>query len=213
MNSYPSLRRVRSSLKIGRFIPVVLLFLLFGCTPLGRWKGENYFSIFNRWTRSVRVYEDLDTRIYVSATYRVSALRRAYVEEYAERYLLSEDLKEGLLRKEMEEAEGVNEFFLAVFTPDERWNDLDREDSVWSLYLVDDRGRRLLPISIRRIREEDPVIREFYPSLDLWSFGYMVRFPAYTEDGEPFPGPDTRSVTLIITGALGRAELTWSMEY
>ncbi len=189
---------------------ILLLFILSGCTPM--WKGKGYFLLFDRWTRSVRIYEDLDTRMYVSATYMVPALRRAYVEEYGRRYLLGRELKEALLKKETEEARKENRFFLSVFTPFERWNDLDRPDSIWRLYLEDDRGRRLKPLSIRRVKEEDPVIREFYPSLDLWSFGYIVTFPASTEDGGPFPGKGAKAITLIITGVLGKAELRWSIQ-
>ncbi|MBI5286830.1 MAG: hypothetical protein HY878_04465 [Deltaproteobacteria bacterium] len=170
----------------------------------------DYLNILNEWTRAQKVYDGLDTKLHIYATYKSWAFRMAYVDEYARRYLLDQVQKENLLAREREVDERFNEFFITAYTPDPKWNDFDRKGSIWTIYMEDDKGNRVSPIEVKKVDEKDPLVREFFPYLDLWSLGYVVRFPKYPPAGEgPFPGKDFR---LIITGALGRAELRWRVE-
>ena len=194
-----------------------LLFTIFtGCASKNKEvikkPAKDYFVTLNKWTKSKKVYDNLETKLYVYATYKSWGLREAYVDEYARRYMLDDSQKASILKSEKELDERINEFFLSVYTPELKWNDFDKKDSIWSIYLEDEKGDRVLPIEITRVEENNPLVREFFPHMDLWSYGYTVKFPKYLPMGqEPFPSTTSKSIKLTITGAVGKSQLEWKL--
>ncbi len=179
----------------------------------GAVRKYSYNETLNRYTAGKKIFEGLDARLYITATYKAPRFRESYIERYVKSYQLDEGYSKALLDREMEQAESYNEFFFTAYTPEERWNDFNKKDSIWRLYLEDDKGARLTPISIVKVDPADPLLREFFPYFDLWSYGYVVKFPKYTETGtEPVPGPDTRYIKLVVTGILGEGELEWRLK-
>jgi hypothetical protein len=171
-----------------------------------------YFDILPQMTKNKKVIDNLDTKLFIYATYKHWALREAYTNEYARRYQMDASQKERLNSSEKELDQRFNEFFIAVYTPDERWNDFNTPESIWRIYLEDEKGSRVSPIEIKKVDVNSPLIREFYPYLDLWSSGYIIRFPKYMVAAEePFPGKNASYFKLIITGVVGSAELEWQM--
>ena len=186
--------------------------VLAACAGPGRSAVKRYGAALDDSTRSDTIYSGIEARAYLYATYKTPGFRRAYIERYLEEYDLDEDYREALIASEDERSARTNEFFIALYTPEDEWNDLDRKDSVWKLYLEDSSGARLTPLSITKVDGRDPLIREFFPFFDLWSSAYTVEFPKYSAAGlEPFPGKEAESMRLIITGPLGRGELTWRL--
>ncbi|MBI5048803.1 MAG: hypothetical protein HZB54_07645 [Deltaproteobacteria bacterium] len=163
-------------------------------------------------TKDKKVIDNLDSKLFIYATYKNWTLREAYADEYARRYQMDTSQKERLNSSEKELDERFNEFFIAVYTPDERWNDFNTPESIWKIYLEDEKGSRVSPVGITKVDVNSPLVREFYPYLDLWSSGYIIRFPKYTIVAEePFPRKDAGYLKLIITGVVGSAELEWQM--
>ena len=205
--------RVRS-----RFLLIILCLSalsLFSCSGRGEVKhpGPPYGKVVKKWTRSAGIYRGMDSQLFVHATYRGLEIRDAYVREYAERYQLDEYQRAKLLTDEQEGYERSEELFLGVHTQEDKWNDLHRSDSIWRLYLKNDRGERVRPLEVRRVDAESPLIKAFYPRLDKWSKGYVVTFPKYSETGtEPIVSDETRKIHLVITGVLGETEITWKLK-
>jgi len=186
-----------------------LLALSFGCASKRALMRANYNDSLNRWTTSKKVYDGVEARIFIGATYETLAFRKAYVDRYAEDYELEDSYKNELFAREKDQEEKYNEFFVAAYTPVEGWNDLNKRDSVWRLYLEDSAGNRVVPISVTRLDSSDPRVREFFPYLDLWSVGYDVKFPKFSETGAEMPSKDAKYLKLIVTGVLGTGELEW----
>lgn len=192
---------------------VTLLFFISACAGQKGVVKPEYSEALSKWTRSARIYQGLEAKLYMSATYKGPAFREAYIDRYVESYQLDDAYREALLGREMEQADKYNEFFFTAYTPVEAWNDFDQEGSVWRLYLEDGKGAKLSPISIKKLDSADPIIREFFPYFDLWSSAYIVKFPKYSETGtEPIPGEGTESIRLVATGVLGKGELEWSLK-
>ena len=209
----PILRFSGSPIRLHLILFCILLFT--GCAA----KEEaikpslGYFDILPQMTKHKKVIDNLDSKLFVYATYKSWPLREAYVEEYARRYQMDDSGKEKLKEKEMGLDEKFNEFFIAVYTPDEKWNDFDQPLSIWKIYMEDEKGERLSPIEIKKVDADSPLIREFYPYLDLWSSTYIVKFPKYIITGEePFPGKDTNYFRLKITGVVGNVVLEWQLK-
>lgn len=210
---------VRKALVTGHWslITVFVLFtVLSGCAAKNAdviQPAKGYFAGLQRMTRHEKVIDHLESKLFVYATYKSLALREAYIDEYAKRYKMYDHQKDRLAKSEMEMDEKFNEFFIAVYTPEDRWNDFNTSESIWKIYLEDEKGDRVSPIEIKKVDVNSPLIREFYPYLDLWSSGYVIRFPKYMAGGkESLPGKDANYFRLIITGVVGSAVLEWQLK-
>lgn len=198
----------------GLFAALCLLLLaslvLGGCSQgKGASAGKSeYLSVLDRWSGGVKVYEGLEARLYLSATYKSEEFRRAYIERYSESYGLGQERSQALLERELEQGQEYNELFFTAYTPDERLNDFDRKDTVWQLYLEDDSGARVRPITVARMEVSEAVTREFFPYFDLWSRAYVAKFPKYAETGLPMPGQG-QAMRLVVTGIFGKGAIEW----
>jgi hypothetical protein len=195
------------------FIFLAIAVAITGCSKKGV-KPEaghpDYMKTLDAQTRSVKIYSGLDSILYLTATYKTLNFRQAYVERYADGYQLGEAYRSALMEREREESDKYNEIFFTAYTPDARWNDFDAQNSVWRLYLEDSAGNRLIPVSVRKINGNEPLLREFFPYFDLWSSAYVVRFPKYSETGtEPIPGEKTSYLRLVVTGVPGNGTVEW----
>lgn len=186
-----------------------------GCAPFKTDKPSvgkpvsTYLSTLERWTRTERVTIDMETRLTLSATYMSIQYRVAYIDEYAERFLLGGEQKKSMLTQGAREVKMYNVFFLSAYTPIDEWNDFDESDSSWKLYLEDDDGRRVSPVEIKKEDAGDPTLRGFFPYIDYWSSAYTVRFPTFDERGAPIGGDDVSGLKLIVTGVNGQTVLVW----
>ncbi len=204
--------RAFKALVPGIFLVVALLAFSSGCASKRALVRSDYNDSLDKWTRSIKIYDGLASRLFIGATYETLSFRRAYVERYAVDYALEDTYKKEMLEREKEQEEKYNEFFVSAFTPVESWNDLDHRNPVWKLYLEDSAGSRVTPISITRVDASDPRVREFFPYLDLWSYGYDVKFPKYSDTGMEIPGKNAKFLKLIVTGILGTGELEWRLK-
>lgn len=196
----------------GRISALCLLFFLSvlaaGCAGARGPAGEDYLKVLDRWSRGDKVYDGLESRLSMNATYKTAEFRKAYVEKYARSFELSPDHVKAMLDKETEQGLAYNEFFFAAFTPDDTLNDFDKPESVWQIYIEDAKGNRAKPISIAAIDNSEPVTREFFPYFDVWSKAYTLQFPKYADNGDEID-PGKGAVKLIVTGVMGKGELQW----
>ena len=186
-----------------------------GCAAKGKGKAVvDYFDLLDSWTRVEKVYEGVEPRLILKATYKNRLFRYAYIDRYVDDYKLGPRYKEAMRKKALELSLLYNEFIFAAHTPTERWNDFDRRDSIWKLYLEDNLGNRLTPISIDKLDAKDPLLHEFFPYIGLWSSIYIIRFPKYSESGtESIPGADTDYLRLTVAGTIASGELVWQLRH
>lgn len=179
-----------------------------GCGGVRGTSGDGYFKVLDRWSKGDKVYEGLESRLYMNATYKTAEFRKAYIDRYAKSYELSPERAKALMERETEQALAYNEFFFTGFTPEESLNDFAEKDSVWQIYLEDAKGNRAKPLSISAVPNSEPVLREFFPYFDLWSKAYTIQFPKYADNGDEM-SPEAGPVKLIVTGVMGKGEMTW----
>lgn len=165
---------------------------------------SEYSTALVDWSRTEKVYEKLETRLIVNATYRSGAFRAAWADEYARRYLLSDSERDEVKRREHGDSESYHEFFFAAYTPETRWNDFSRRDSMWRLRLFDDAGNAVEPLVVTKVKNDDPKAHAFYPYFTLWTKGYVVKFP------RSGLSPDSKTLRFQLASGVGAAELTYS---
>jgi len=183
------------------------LWAVSGCAALDvyldivRDKGltPEYRAVLERWTRSQTVYSLFETRVRITATYRNEEFSRAYLQEHARLYRLTEEeqqKREALQTAALAES---SEFIVYAYVPGRETNDFDRQQSIWSIFLVNDLGERVAPLEVRRVEPVTQVVRDFFPYINpYYGFAYHLRFP---------PNQPAGKVTLVFTGVIATVEL------
>jgi len=203
--------------KIQRIAAFVLLLSIIGCSHVGNYldvakdKGisKGYLEVLNHWTRKETVYSQFETKVQITATYKGDDFNRAYNAEYARIYYLTdaekksrEDMQSGFTRES-------REFFFYAAMAKKDTNDFDRPNSIWTIFLTDEKGNQIKPLEVRRIERITPLMEEFYPYINKY-YGncYSLKFPLAVVEGKT-DADVTKSMKILFTSVLGKAELSW----
>jgi hypothetical protein len=200
---------------------IVLSILLLGFTgcsylqgyvDMAKEKGlsNEYQAVLNTWTRTKTAHSQFETKVTITSTLKSQAFNRAYIKEYERIYPLGptekkkwEETQEGL-------ASDFTEFLFYAYVPEKEANDFDRRNSAWTVFIIDDQGRREDPVEIRRIDKITPVTEAFYPYINKY-YGnfYSLKFkPLKGLDGDP-GDPFRKPFKLVMTSVLAMVELEW----
>ncbi len=177
--------------------------------PRRELKASDYNGVLSRWTRSDKVYDTLDSILFVWATFHSPEFRRAFLVRHPNVYGPgSEEASRLLLTRP--DAELFHEFFVSVSTAVPSWNDLDRENSIWRVTLEGD-GVQAVQGEVQKVKTTAN-LRVIYPHITDFARTYSVRFPLTTEAGEAVISGASKKFTMRVTSALGQAELVWKLE-
>ena len=170
---------------------------LFG--PQRQLTADAYGDVLARWTRSDRVYKNFEAKMFVTATFHTPEIyghggnitRRELVD-------LTGDIEQ------------FHNFFMAVYTPEERWNDLAQSDSIWRVNLIGSDEVAVDPAEVVTVKL-DANLQAVYPYIGRFDTGYLVRFPLTDAMGRLVLHPRSTHATLRIASALGAAEMRWNL--
>ncbi|WP_291321597.1 hypothetical protein [Desulfonatronospira sp.] len=160
--------------------------------------GDSYIQTTSDWTRQDSLHSGLDTMIIARATYKSPEWMQAYAEKKASDYGLTEDEKTKLQEDLQYSLQQETEIFLALFKGDKARSRLVFEDPLWSIFVLKN-DKKLYPLEVRESREPLAKLKSFYPYANRWQDHYVLRFPALQAD----------SFELVMSGPLGRIELSW----
>lgn len=169
--------------------------------------SPGYTDVTESSTRSREVHDGIDTRFILRATWLSPAWVRAFSEEYARIYYLDAERKEQVVTRWRQESERSVRFFVALFTPEEKGNDLERADTLWSLRLVSADERDFQPLYVRKSALRPEEVAHFFPYAGTWFRAYEVAFP-----NEALAAPARAGLPrlkLVLSGVQGRAVLAW----
>lgn len=187
------------------FIYLLLLSYTGGCAYVrNRTERDmsSYENVVKSWTKTAKVYDELDTIILIDALYKNWTVRKTYIENLSKTNNISLKEKERLLNMEKEENKKINSFFLTVYTGKELWNDLNEKKSIWNIVLKDKKGNRWRPLKVKEIKYNELKIKKFYPFVTPWKKIYEIDFPKDSSD-------NAGQIILTISSMLGRVELRW----
>lgn len=206
--------KIHTSKRITSFLlPIVSCLFIISCasSKVSKTVTGEYSAVLDEWTRKGKVYDNFETKLLITATYKGREFRDAYINEYSKVYLLDAETKTKVTEEEMEALKTCHEFFIAVHTPVIEWSDLDKKPSVWALYLANDQDERVMPLEIKRVREKTATDIRFYPYYDDWSKAFTAKFPLSPGDTKSLVTDKTKFFKLIITGPPGKTELIWNL--
>jgi hypothetical protein len=176
-----------------------------GYLDIAKDKGmsKTYLQVLQQWTRSQILYSQFETKAHISVTLRSPEFNRAYLQEYTRIYQLSADERK---KREVMQAAALSEFTEFIFyayIPNRVENDFDRRESIWSIFLINDKGEKLAPAEVRRIEPVTPVVTEFFPYINpYYGIAYWLRFSQPMKNGLG-DGP----LKLVFASVIGKIEL------
>lgn len=168
-------------------------------------KADNYPHVYASWTRDNRLYEGLENKVFLSASFLTTEMRTAIRTTYPD------VIGHGTVVTRTEITSPTaepNTFFLSVYTADRRWNELDRAKSIWRLSLITDNGT--VDASDVVHVAPDANLREIFPIVGRYDECYLVRFPQMAGD-KALIGPETTQVKLRMAAAMGETVLSFDI--
>ena len=194
---------------------------VFGQVPRPLFRGGDPMATFLReldtWTRHDKVYQVLDNKLFVSATYHAPDFRRAFGIAFPDIYGHGGKITRRELVDMTGGVEQHHNFLVAAYTPYVRWNDFARDDSIWRISLysksVGDGGMdeaEVAPDDIIPLKVDEN-LRAVYPYISRFDRIYLVRFPLTDAWQRPLVHAHTQEVVMRIASALGVATLRWPM--
>jgi len=170
--------------------------------------SPGYDRITRDHTRTREVHDGLEVRFILAATWLSPKWVQSFTQEYANIYYLDSDRTQRMADRWRSESESYDRFFVALFTPDEEGNDLERKETLWSLHLVRPDERETSPVYVRKSSLQPEEVKRFFPYAETWYRCYEVAFPK--GEGEPKPLlPGSPRLRLVLSGVQGRAVLVW----
>jgi hypothetical protein len=171
--------------------------------------SPSYAKVTESMTRSREVRDGLDTRFILSATWLSPAWLNAFAEEYSNIYYLDAARRERVIAYWRGESADHVRFFVALYVPDEKGNDLEKPGTLWSLRLVRSDEKDFQPVYIRKASMRPEEIAHFFPYAGTWFRCYEAAFPKAAEEAPTPPKPGEPRFKLVLSGVEGRAVLAW----
>lgn len=172
--------------------------------------AEDYRDVLASWTRSAKLYQGLENKLFVTVTYHAPELRRAFAIAFPEIYGHGGKITRRELVDLMGDVEQHNNFFVSMYTPEIKWNDLAASDSIWRVTLINSDevavgAREIIPIKV------DANLRAVYPYIGRFDKTYLIRFPLTDPMNRLTISDRIDSFRVRIASALGVAEMTWEL--
>ncbi|VAX15317.1 hypothetical protein MNBD_NITROSPINAE03-572 [hydrothermal vent metagenome] len=153
------------------------------------------------WSQSAKLYHQFDTKFIVDVIYNSEQLRQAWIKKTSELSKLSSGEIKRLTDQQNSENERYAQFFVALYTPDEEWNNMAGKKSKWSVFLESDSGP-VRPESITEVDAESLPWSANLPFDPNFRTVYRINFP---RDESGFG-----VLKLHISSLLGEVRLTWN---
>ncbi len=199
-----------------RALPLILMLGLTACGGMGTstdtqtWAAQtqsDYSDALRNWTRKGQAFQDLEQRILVYATLLSPSFQADRARFEGKNLGLSQADIEARVEQATAEAEDSVQFFMVVSTFDSHWNNLDKAEHTFSLFLKSATGEST-PTSVKLLNKEEYTNAQLAFSYAEPLFkGYLVRFPKPESTGTS-PG----DLTLRIAGAPALVELKWDLK-
>ena len=198
-----------------RAAAILLLFAAAACGPRSvslyeRVIGSpSYNRVTEDATRTREVRDGLDTRFIFTATWLSGAWVDAFAEEYSNIYYLDAPRRDATVALWRGESQQYVRFFVALYLPDEKGNDLEKPGTLWSLRLVRTDEKDFPPVYVRKASMRPEEISRFFPYSGTWYRAYEVAFPKEAGEAVPEARPGTPRLKMVLSGVQGRAVLAW----
>jgi len=196
--------------------------------------ADDYEKILAENTRRAQVYDFMENKVDLRATYHSPAFKQAFSTarsgfygrsaEHIENVLMGREPKRDPIQdfskvlepfqdpdKRELKANEVETFFVAFYSTDQNYRSLDADDSIWDTKLFVDGGEAHIPVKIKQLRR-DPSLDQIYPYLAKLDQIYLMSFRAQDEAGRDLFPAGIKGFTLQVVSKLADAKLVWKVK-
>tara|TARA_Y100000589_G_scaffold268255_1_gene259974 strand:+ start:238 stop:825 length:588 start_codon:yes stop_codon:yes gene_type:complete len=167
--------------------------------------------VLKTWTRSAKIYQGLDSKMFVTATFHSPEFRRVFALAFPEIYGHGGNITRRELVDLTHDIEQYLTFFVSAYTADRKWNDLAKPDSIWRLSLEGDDDVSVSPTEIIPVKI-DANLQAVYPYIGRFDKAYLVRFKLADPMNRLVIKSSSDHFKLKVVSALGKANLQWLLE-
>ncbi len=162
---------------------------------------SEYYILVEEKTRRKAVFDGLTNTLDASATILDSPVTLAQVDHYARVFQYDESQYRNEFETAKRKLSENTEIFLSLFVPNEKFDNLDKKNNRWKVFLTV-AGQRYEP-QIIKMRSPYSEVKSLYPHHSRWGTPYRLIFPVPTSTVE------TKESVLTITGPLASTSIKW----
>ncbi len=163
----------------------------------------DYAQIVKRNERHEQIYSGLYNAIDQTGAIVNSELSEAQVDQQARVFMWDENKYTQEKIKAEEKLRKESEFFVSFYTPDRKHDDLNKNKTLWKIFLDVD-GKRF-EAKITKIKLLTEEVQSLYPFHNRFSTPYLMVFPVAMKQIE-----NSASIKLTITGPVGSTTLDYA---
>ncbi|MFC1849428.1 hypothetical protein ACFL27_04380 [candidate division CSSED10-310 bacterium] len=169
-------------------------------------------KIIQQWSRQKQVHSRWSTILDVEAIFLSWEIRKLMLDRIIENQKLEPERAQAMLDREKAIFNGYIEFYVAVFTTRDEWNNLDADEPVWHVFFSNDQNQESPSYRVE-IADLDPSLKfSFFPTISKWKTIYKVSFLRRASDQESFIlDHNARFFSLFFKGYLGHVSLLWKL--
>lgn len=137
----------------------------------------DYRVVASLYKRTATVYDEFQTKAAFNALWLSDELRTAYVNVYCNKRGLSNDEKEEMLKRQLEENKYWVSFYVLADIRSKTNSSLSDPNAMWTPYLKLGDFDTLVPESIKEV-DLDPEFQLFFgKTFNLFKVAYLIKFP------------------------------------
>ena len=182
--------------------------VLYGPSP--EVSASDYSEVLKTWTRSTKIYDAFDSKAFLTATFHAPEFRRAFALAFPDIYGHGGNVTRRELVDLTEDVEQYLNFFISIYTADDKWNDLAKSDSIWRLSLTGGIDISVAPVEVVPVKIDEN-LRAVYPYIGRFDKAYIVRFPLTDPLNRLVVPPSSTGFGIRIASALGKTSLLWEL--
>lgn len=188
-------------------LPLSMLGLL-GCTTtaavdprLELMPVSRYMDKLDEFSNRTQTYSGLFNTLDLHASILNNVVMRGQIDQMARIYLWEKEKYDEEMTKSQEILNQEARFFVSIYTPDRRYNDLYKSKNLWKIFL-DVQGKRYEGTA-KKIKMLGPEIQALYHYHSRFSAPYIVTFPV------PMTAIQYSKSKLTFTGPIGAASVSF----
>lgn len=207
-----------------KFLMMIVLVVAPGCIkyydlaksefPQGE-KQPDQREVAQRYRRVARVYDEFETKAIFYGLWLSDEVRKSYVDVYSSKRGLSDEAREEMLKRQLEENKHWISFYVLADVRDKTYTALNDKNAAWTLY-ADVDGKKIVPDKdgIRVLDYLEPELQLFFGKavFDLFKTGYLIKFLVDPSLADQLTKGSVKQVKIDIHSTTKNCALVWQKE-
>jgi hypothetical protein len=164
-----------------------------------------------RYRRSVTVYDVYQTKAIFNALWLSDQVRTAYVDVYGGKRGMDEQAKEEMLKRLLEENKHWLNFYVLAEVGDKTYTSLSEKYAAWTLYVMIDNDKKIMPESIKEVDLEPEYQLMFAKTFNPFKTAYLVKFPLKGELADRYAKGMIKNIQMIVSSTYKERAMVWDM--